>query len=178
VNICIYIYKYDIPFDEARMKAYTVKSIVGEIAAKLGCEACKIKMEDRPGEVSEQIRGIAEASLLPRESKSRSDNIATGNSNNGNDSATINNSGNSNRSANITSTSSSINPLPVPSPAIALTMKQMHDLDVLDLGLDPDLSIVDTCRQGAAMLGIGDQCKTCSNLREQMALILKNLGKI
>ena len=60
----------------------------------------------------------------------------------------------------------------------AITMKQMQDMVLLDLGLDPTLSIVEVCNQGAAALGIVNECNACSNLREKMVLILRNLGKM
>ena len=59
-----------IPYDEARMQAYTVKSIVGEVASKLGYETYKeirgdkgLTMDDLPGDICEHIRRAAEASL-------------------------------------------------------------------------------------------------------------------
>ncbi len=45
-----------IPFNEERLKAYTVKSIVSEITAKLGCKAWDIEVKHLSTEISEKIK--------------------------------------------------------------------------------------------------------------------------
>ncbi len=65
---------------------------------------------------------------------------------------------------------------PLPPSNASPTLRQLQDMVISELGLDPKLNVADVCNQAAEALNIVDQCNGCSSFKEKLILILKTAG--